>query len=261
MISIRFRTLLLGFIIAATATQLIDGQIRKGVLKKVDVPITPVIEAAVSPVVIEGNVMCSDLNASTDPRFAYITSDNELKLNLGDPNGNYEFVNGTNTVVVGPEHPGKFVTIASGNATVSSWSSDIAISAVVVKVGSTSYVYPYDPSVSSDTNLATGDNRGISHVSFCYQFPITAAHTTISGRALNAYGRGISGARIQVLDLASGQTTYALTNSFGYYTAFNLEVGRSYILSASSKSYTFYESSKMVSLLDATEDVNFIANP
>jgi hypothetical protein len=66
----------------------------------------------------------------------------------------------------------------------------------------------------------------------------TAAPASISGRVFDPKGRGLSNASVLLSD-GQGMERFARTNSFGYYTFFDVPAGRSYVLSALSKLYTF----------------------
>lgn len=225
--------------------------------------------AAVAPVVFDGeNIDCADLNnlhvnGQGDIRFSHILTNFELKLNFGDPNGSFPFTTGGGRIVVGPQDATKSVTIASGGATVSSWSSQLPITAINVKVGNTSYVYPYKPFRFSDTDLATGDNRGISHVTFCFGDPAnpTAADGSISGRVVDANGRGIAKAQMVLINGATGEARIALTNPFGFYTIGNLDVNELYVLNVSHKTFRFAETQRTLTLAESLADVDFVADP
>ena len=211
------------------------------------------------------NVSCAYLNASTDPRFAHITVDNELKLDFGDPNGTFTFTSGGGVALSGPAYPGKTVTISSGSATVSSWSSQVQITAVNVKVGNTSYVYPYSPARTGDANLATGDHRGISHVTFCYGNSSpggpTAAEASISGRVVDASGMGVARAQVVLINGSTGESKITLTSPFGYYTIGGLDINELYVLNVSHRRLAFSETQRVINLDDNLSDVNFIAQP
>ncbi|MDM7324324.1 MAG: hypothetical protein P3W93_004895 [Thermus sp.] len=96
---------------------------------------------------------------------------------------------------VDPPLSGTYTVDAYGNAisaTFSSdgkyvdWSSNLVMTGVIVKGGRGANVYLYDPPATSDTRLhapptPSGDYAKISHVTFCYQYRLTAtkdAHTT-----------------------------------------------------------------------------------
>jgi len=119
--------------------------------------------ASVQPILLTGNPGCADLNASTDPAFAHIMSDNEFKLDFEPPSGMsmYNF----------PSSDEKVTVTRTGSSF--SFTSTRAVTAVIVKGGPDSNVYPYDPGTTGDTNLITPENGGfgISHISFCYGNP------------------------------------------------------------------------------------------
>lgn len=222
--------------------------------------------ASVAPIVFDGqNIDCADLNArhangTGDIRFSHIISDYELKLNFGDPNGTFPFTTGGGRVVVGPQDATKSVTISSGSATVFSWSSQLPITAINVKVGNTSYIYPYKPFKFTDTDLATGDNRGISHVTFCFGDPAnpTAGDGAISGRVVDENGRGISKAQLVLINGTTGEARITLTSPFGYYMIGELDVNELYVLNVSHKTFNFEEHQRTISLSDSLTDVNFV---
>jgi hypothetical protein len=51
------------------------------------------------------------------------------------------------------------------------WSSTLPIDAVIVKGGKGANVFKYDPAATGDTNLYAPSNKGISHVTFCWDTP------------------------------------------------------------------------------------------
>jgi len=231
--------------------------------------------ALVTPIFFGGqDVTCAQLNASTAPEFSHITEDSQIKfmrssIDSDAPFGTFTFTSDPTNVfartVVGPEDATRSITFSSANdaARVNSFSSQRQITAVNVKVGTDSYVYPYSPFVFSDTNLNTGDPRDIIHVTFCFGLPgnPTAGDGAISGRVVNSNGAGISNARMTLVDAATGETVSALTNGFGFYTIDNIAVGGFYTLSVSHKRYRFADPIKAISLSDSLTNVDFVANP
>ena len=93
------------------------------------------------------------------------------------------------------------------------------------------------------------------------QLAPTAAGATISGRAVDTFGRGIGGARITVMDAQSGELTTAITNSFGYYTVVGTEVETFYVMTISHRRYTFADDTRSFTLHDNLAGVDFVANP
>ena len=233
-------------------------------------------EAIVSPIVYVGqNTTCADLNASALPALAHISEDWGIKFaksaDGGLPNGTFTFTDDQTafyprTLLDGaPAYPTRTITFTTANnpARMLSFSSQVQITAVLIKAGPDSYAYPYSPFIFSDTNLDTGDNRGISHILFCYGLPggTTAGDGSVSGRVVNSFGVGISNARMSLVDASTGEALTAITNAFGYYTIDNIAVGEFYVLNIAHKRYKFAESSKAFSVNDSVANVDFVATP
>ena len=227
--------------------------------------------ASVTPVIFPGeNITCANLNAmfadgAGDIRFSHIITDSELKLNFADPNGNYPFTTGGGRIVVGPQDGIRSVTISSSSnpGVVSTWSSTLPITAVNVKVGNDSYVYPYKPFAFNDTNLATGDPRGISHITFCFGEAAgpTAADATLNGRVVDASGMGIAKAQLVLINGLTGESKITMTNPFGYYSFTGLEVNELYILNVRHKVYSFEDRQRTLTLTDSFTTADFVARP
>jgi hypothetical protein len=66
----------------------------------------------------------------------------------------------------------------------------------------------------------------------------TAANVSIAGKAVDSWGRGISGVRVTLTD-ANGTTRQSNTNSFGYYRFTDLTAAETYIIGAAYKRYSF----------------------
>lgn len=86
----------------------------------------------------------------------------------------------------------------------------------------------------------------------------TAAHVAVSGRVLRESGGGISNIRI-TMGMPDGTLRIALTNTFGYFRFDEVEVGQTYLFAATSKKYTFQQPMMVRSVLDASDDLIFIA--
>ena len=86
----------------------------------------------------------------------------------------------------------------------------------------------------------------------------TAASVTLGGRVLMADGRGIGHARI-TLTGAGGETRAAVSSAFGFYRFTDVPAGETYILTVHAKRYTFANPTQIISLPDARDDVDFIA--
>ena len=88
----------------------------------------------------------------------------------------------------------------------------------------------------------------------------TAAPAVITGRVTDRYGRGISNARLQLFDASTGESTYATTNTFGYYRFDDVETDSFYVMSVSHKRYMFVNGSTSFSLTADVADMDFVAS-
>jgi subtilisin family serine protease len=59
----------------------------------------------------------------------------------------------------------------------------------------------------------------------------SAAHAMVSGQVTTVDGRGVRGARIDLLNASTNEVRYTLTNTFGYFTFTELRVGDFYVVS------------------------------
>ena len=87
----------------------------------------------------------------------------------------------------------------------------------------------------------------------------TAANVSVGGRVFSGKDRGIAKARITLTD-ASGASRSALTSAFGYYRFDDVQAGETYIFSVAAKRYSFSQSSQVRSIVEDTDDVNFVAD-
>lgn len=113
--------------------------------------------------------------------------------------------------------------------------------------GTDSFTFRANDSVA-DSNTAT--------VNLSIGAP-TGAETTVSGRIANVFGTGIPKAEVRLINMTTGAVMTARTNPFGYYMFDGVEVGDSYTITVSHKSYTF--ASEFVTIVGDT-NINFTGN-
>jgi subtilisin-like proprotein convertase family protein len=89
----------------------------------------------------------------------------------------------------------------------------------------------------------------------------TAADSTISGRAVNASGRGLGNVRVMLYGGNLPYPIYTQTNPFGYYRFENMAVGQTYVMSVSSKRYSFTDPVRVINLSDDLFELDFFAEP
>jgi hypothetical protein len=87
----------------------------------------------------------------------------------------------------------------------------------------------------------------------------TAATVSVSGYVTSTLGRGISGIQLSLTD-SEGNTRTTSTATGGYYRFEDVEVGKTYILSATGKRFTFSQPVQVLNINEETNEVNFIAN-
>jgi hypothetical protein len=125
---------------------------------------------------------------------------------------------------------------------------------------------PAPSTTTSDQRGGAGADTDVNSTDFTAIAPTpqaalqpTAAGVTLGGRVISAGGRGIGNVRVILAD-QSGQVTTALTSPFGYYQFTDVRSGESYTVSVSSKGYAFAEPTRIVTVNDAVDDLNFTAN-
>ncbi|HEY0461226.1 MAG TPA: pectinesterase family protein [Pyrinomonadaceae bacterium] len=91
-------------------------------------------------------------------------------------------------------------------------------------------------------------------------FAPTAANASVSGRVLTANGQGVVRATVALMNTASGEIRYRQTNLFGFYNFDDIQSGGTYIITASSKRYSFANPTQIVNVNDNVAELNFIAN-
>jgi hypothetical protein len=85
----------------------------------------------------------------------------------------------------------------------------------------------------------------------------TAAPAEVSGRVVDANGRGVYSARVTLTD-STGNVFSARTNSFGYYKVFGVPAGGTYAATVTHRILTF--APQVISVSDNVEGLNFVAS-
>lgn len=89
---------------------------------------------------------------------------------------------------------------------------------------------------------------------------LSAASVAIGGRVTTAKGSGIGKVKVSLTG-SSGIPQMAITNPFGYYRFEGVEVGANYVITASSKGYTFANPTVVHFASEDNDGINFTANP
>jgi hypothetical protein len=88
----------------------------------------------------------------------------------------------------------------------------------------------------------------------------TAGPVTVSGRVVDSFGRGISGARLTITSAQSGESWSTLSNNFGYYNLSGPISGGFYMMSVSHRRYNFSDGTRTFSLSEDLAGVDFMAD-
>lgn len=110
---------------------------------------------------------------------------------------------------------------------------------------------PTGQSVSS----STGTLLPTTYTGGNVQIGSTAAGVDVSGRVVTPDGRGIRNARVIMID-ATGAQRLATTSSFGIYRFTDVEAGRTYTFTVSSKQYRF--TPRVLQVVDSLADFDFV---
>lgn len=117
---------------------------------------------------------------------------------------------------------------------------------------------PFDNSVLANDARGVGFSRIVSTVdkgAFETLIP-TAASATVSGRVTNGKS-GVPNAQVYISG-QNGMLKTVTTNSLGYFSFDEIQVGQTYIVSATAKSYQF--NSRVVNVMEEISDLELVAN-
>lgn len=116
------------------------------------------------------------------------------------------------------------------------------------------------PSATVSTGANTATITGVSSFSdWTLAEPLapTAAQVAVSGRVLDAYGKGIGRATVTLLDVNTNQTRTVQTSGNGFYVFEDVPVGSFYLINVNARRYTFTQATQGFMLLDAMSNLNF----
>lgn len=170
---------------------------------------------------------------------------------FGDGSGGYGFGgggSGSGSVIIGVGGGGGGGGYGGGNG------GDPAVGGG----GGSSFVATTGSAITRTNGTNGGGTARNGSVSVVALAP-TAAAVSVGGRVLTMSGRGILNVRLSLTD-SSGQVRTTVSTSFGYYRFDDVQVGETYILSATGKHYTFSQPVQVLNINDETNGVNFIAN-
>ena len=91
-------------------------------------------------------------------------------------------------------------------------------------------------------------------------FAPTAATAVAGGRIKTADGRGIKNVVVSII-FPSGETRTTVSTAFGYYRFADIPSGDTYIFSVAAKRYTFAVNTRVKTVTEDAQDIDFIAEP
>ena len=115
---------------------------------------------------------------------------------------------------------------------------------------------------SHTASIIADANQQVDCTFTSQQLSPTAAGVSVSGRVADATGRGMRGVTMQLIDLLAGTTSYATTNSFGYYSFVDIPVSHTYVVAVSStKRWNILSNYRTVTPMDDVIGINFTVQP
>lgn len=146
--------------------------------------------------------------------------------------------------------------VSTGNVTtVADFASGISDMCSLTVDPATERWYFHYEGYSGAFDFGNDENVGYATASFLTPSSEVAK---ITGRALTAKGRGISGVTVKAVG-SDGKTVSTNTNTFGYFSLPKLKVGQTYVVSVESKRYFFPVSSEIVVLNEDLDGLDFEA--
>lgn len=107
---------------------------------------------------------------------------------------------------------------------------------------------------------SNGTPAGFTLPTGCSYLVVSAASVSVTGRVLTASRKGISRAFVSLTG-NDGQTRTVLTNSFGYYSFYQLQAGETYVLTVAGKRFRFAQASQIITTNENLAGIDFIAEP
>lgn len=89
----------------------------------------------------------------------------------------------------------------------------------------------------------------------------SASLASISGKVATSSGRGVQNAIVTVSGGGLVTPRIARTGGFGYFTIEDLQAGETYVVTVNSKRFVFAAPSRVITLADSVDGIDFIADP
>lgn len=121
--------------------------------------------------------------------------------------------------------------------------------------------FPGDPAAAFETDT-TRPERNSDHdpaISYFSLLAPSAANVSIGGRVTTAEGFGIRNARVTMVD-QNGVRRSTLTGKLGSFKFDDVEASETYIFTVAARRFTFSQPAQVVSVLEETGGINFVAD-
>lgn len=156
------------------------------------------------------------------------------------------------------------LTRAQDPEIVASGGSFVLQKAIVAGGGTEKQALPISENGTTGQSVAGHRSTGASYILFSgFWTPNTLAPTAamvlVGGRVTTADGRGITNV-IVTLTSPSGEVRSARSTAFGYYQFNDVVVGSAYLISVSSRRFTFSQPTQVRTVMDNISDVDFVAD-
>ncbi len=272
----------LAFVCACALSVSAFGQLREAGSpnsRNAEVAAKAVASPSLAPEPIQLNASyapCKFMADSGDERFSHLTTAWEMFFNSGPAYpANVPLVEALplRQLFYMDPNPDMFLTINNiGNNSLSAWNLswtspaavDRFVAAVAVRGTASSafnvYLYP-DLSGADSGPFTAPSGAEITEVRFCFE-PFSgpsSAPVAVGGRALTMNGSGVGNARIELMNLSTGETTFAMTNPFGYYTFKGVPSEATYMITASHKRHQFIDGQRTITINSDLTSLDFVS--
>lgn len=176
--------------------------------------------------------------------------------NISTPN----FALISNQEFADPNVPGTGQVVSVTEATVEGWQLT-SVACVEVSVdGSPNILNTTVDLANHRANIIVEGGESVTCTFTSEELAPTAGDANVGGRIVDRRGRGVRGVSLSLFDANTGETKYATTNSFGYYSFTELDVLDFYVLTAfDTRRYTILNNVRSFSLRDDLVNVDFLA--
>ena len=209
-----------------------------------------------SPTPLNGRLTIRKITRNNNGGTSSTTTFPYAATNIATPT----FTLTSNQEFTDPNVTGNSQTIAVTEAVVQGWQLT-SVECVEVAGGSPNILNTTVDLANHRANIVVENGESVTCTFTSDELVPTAGQATVGGRIVDRRGRGVRGIQISLFDAMTGETTWATTNSFGYYAFTELDVMEFYVLTAfSNRRYTILDPERSFTLRDDLANVDFLAD-